>query len=459
MYRTRTLTALALLALASPALADYGVLRFTGTVSEILQFDPALSLTSTFEIGDPCSGTITIQTSAPDSSGAFNTGEFDDAVVVVTLATDSYTFTQRASGGGSMDYSDNNLNGPFQGDHVRLGAAIDGPPVDGATPRGFFMQFSDADDTVFPDGPSTKSLWPFPAPVSEFEVAEMGVDFAVPDTGDEDEGEGVPAPVCAGTPMDSVGIVIFNIDSLELVTPCTGDLDGDGDTDLSDFTTLASDFGCVATNPELVTIEFGGYISELDSSGGVDFSGTLLPFLPVVGTATYDRTVLDNSTSNSGGEFFGAVQGLSIEINGCYTAEWIPGENAVTTRNDVMVGRVDTFTIDQFGLVGATIDNGQPQRALLKFVDGDGQFFANDADAQSLAVVPDFSLSDGNNTLEIDFLDFSSGQPETGVVRATLTYVRVVPTPGGCVAELDGDGDTDLGDFTMFTTGFGCSQD
>jgi hypothetical protein len=442
MNRTTAIlaTCLAGALLGADAHADYQTYRFSGHISEVVSNDPAAhDLSSEFAVGDPFSGTLIIQTAAPDSSASSNVGRFDDAIARWTLTTTDYDFTP-VSSDSVLDYSNDNSNGPFFGDHVRFSADMSGPEVDGAIPLGMSAQLSDSTSSAFLTDADTKTLIPLPG-LDQFDVKYMSTTF------------GAPIPGSPGV-YQAVGYVRFELETLAPAIDCPGDLDADFDTDVFDFAIFAGGFGCISPPSDLVTVEFFGYVTGLDNTGGVDVGSEFGFYEPIAGTFTYDASVADALADTAGfGAFPDSAVAATITI-GDYTVQWTPGPSEMVTRNDATIGSLfaDYFVLNPLPVTGDPVDGVPPFAALVSTHDADATMFLIDADADALTPTPDLTLIDGG---EVQL--FYSDPPLSGSVSGKITYVRIVP-PDDCPGDLDGDGDNDVFDFATFAAGFGCKH-
>lgn len=442
MNRTTTCLATCLGAamLGGVAHADYQTYRFTGHVSQVVSNDPtAHDLSTQFALGDLCSGTLIIQTATPETSGSSNTGVFDGSIAKWTMTTAGYQFTPE-SGYSRIDYSNNNYNGPFFGDHVRFSSDIGGPEVDGAFSTNVSAQLSDSSSSAFLTNADTKTLIPLPG-LDQFDVKYMQTSF------------GAPIPELPGFYF-GVGYVVFELDTLAPAPDCPGDLDADFDTDVFDFAIFAGDFGCTSPPSDLVTVEFFGYVTGLDDSEGVDVGSEFVVNEPISGTFTYDASVADAAgASPSFGAFPDCAVAATITI-GDYTLEWAPGPSEMVTRNDATMGSLfaDYFEINPLPVTGDPVDGVAPFAFLVSAYDADATMFLSDADTDALTPTPDLNQIDGGE-VQLFFAD----APLFGSVSGTITYVRIVP-PGDCPGDLNGDGSTNVLDFSIFAANFGCKH-
>lgn len=208
-------------------LVTIGFDGFVSTVNEEL----GLPISTEIEMGEPVSGTITFDNGATNS-GSSNQGRFTGAVVDHTMTIGDYTITWTPGPNlNEVETNNDNLNGPFRGDHVRIrDLGVAGTPIVTGELQHMDVNLSDAENIVFPDNASTQSLNPthnFP----EFETGSLYVSWSEPIDG---------GPRCRGCPTVLSGYMLATITNVYFVPACEGDYNGDSIVDFDDLNVVLS---------------------------------------------------------------------------------------------------------------------------------------------------------------------------------------------------------------------------
>ena len=216
LFETMTALALVLTALGiasvTPASADLIEVGFTGQVT-VVDSSGGVNVHSVFNTTQAITGTFTFDDSVANSSGASNQGTFDAAVTGLSITIGGYTLGW-APGTNQIETNNNNQNGPFLGDHIRLmGLGWTGPQVDGTDIVSLTLGMSDAQNIVFLDNAATHSLTPT-YDFAQFETGQLVLSFYKDLTG----GGSILGPTPTGGGGGSVsGHIVGNLDSFFVV--------------------------------------------------------------------------------------------------------------------------------------------------------------------------------------------------------------------------------------------------
>ena len=206
--------------LASGANAQTVSLEFTGELV-LVQSSGDVNLSDDFAIGQTASGVVTIDTSVLDTDDAINVGEFQDALLSLSVTIDG---TAGAYGVDSLGPTviravDNaSLNQFPQADYISTAPAVDGAPVDGAPLDFAWMLLYDFSNVAFPaqDPQTLTPLWD----LNTFPDEGISIDWRLSGRG--------------GT--SSTGRVQIGMLTWTVVEDCPADVNGDGTASPADFT-------------------------------------------------------------------------------------------------------------------------------------------------------------------------------------------------------------------------------
>ena len=163
--------------LAPSVMASSVKVGFTGAVS-VVDTSDGVDLSLRFAPGQSITGTFTFEDTTP-TTGFDNQGVFTGAVTGLDIDIAGYTIGW-APGTNRLETNNDNLNGPFQGDHIRMfNLGFTGAGVNGAALTNVTLGLSDAQNTVFPDDATTQSLTPT-YDFTQFETGALFLQFIDP---------------------------------------------------------------------------------------------------------------------------------------------------------------------------------------------------------------------------------------------------------------------------------------